>query len=113
MNIEIVLDPESDAEVEFMERVAMARNDALDAGMSEEDVARTLSVFAEGVLSGSFENQDVGSENKESVVCPLCGLTVEDVEVMGIGEEPVLVPCGCRVTFEELPQKVRDDILDS
>ena len=108
MKTNITIEPESEEERVFMEQIAAARNEALDEGVSQREVARIFLVFAEPLL-GEFERESGslgGSDEKP--LCPSCGVVVSDFDVPGIGEDVVVDPCGCRMPFDELPQQVKE-----
>lgn len=110
MKVNLTLEAESEEESKLMERVAKIRNEALDDGMSTEEVARVFMVFAQGMLSPSFEEQGVSHVKDEKPLCPSCGSILERVEFEGIGQDPTVVPCGCTVLYDDLPQEVLDDM---
>lgn len=111
MKTEVYLEPETEAEREFMERLAHVRNQALDDGMSKAQVSRVLSIYAQSLVSGSFDQRSNDPNTEEKSLCPECGCLIEGVEVTGIGEEPTVLPCGCTVGFNELPEEVQQDML--
>lgn len=103
MKSEIHLTPETDEEVEFFERLAEARSYALEQGMDEAQIAQAFSLFA----TGMFNESDASTEEPQgSHRCPQCDTLIRDVESPGMGMDPVLVPCGCSVTHDELPQEL-------
>lgn len=112
MKIQFTIESESQDELEFIEQVAHVRDQGLESGLSQGEVARVLVFVAQGLLSDSFERRDVSPSEEENPFCPGCGGPVDGVEVPGIGEEPVVEPCGCEMEFDELPQEVIEDILD-
>lgn len=112
MEIKFTIESESQEELEFVEDVARVRDQGLDSGLSQQDVARVLIFVAQGLLSESFVERDVSHSEDEIYVCPVCGGDIESVEVTGIGEDPVVDPCGCSVQFEDLPQDKIDEMLD-
>lgn len=112
MNTDIYFEPETEAEREFMEQLAYARNRALDEGVTREDVSRVLSIYAQALLSDSFEQTTNDTQNDENPLCPECGSLIEGVEVRGIGELPTILPCGCDVEFNELPDSIRQNMLE-
>jgi len=103
MKSEIHLTPETDEEVEFFERLAEARSYALDQGMDEAEIAQVFSLFATGMFneSGEAAEEPEGTHN-----CPQCDTLIRNVESLGMGMDPVLVPCGCSVSHDELPQEL-------
>ena len=107
MKTNITIEPESEEEREFMEKIAVARNEALDNDVSQKEVARIFLAFADGLLSGSDGKVGGSGGSKEKPRCPSCGVVVSDFDVPGIGEDVVVDPCGCRMPFEELPEEVR------
>lgn len=110
MKVNLTIELDSDDEEVLLSELAEARNRALQNGMSEQEVTRVFLIVAQGVLSPSFDEQGVTSVEEEKTLCPSCGSVVEDVEFPGIGEEPVIVPCGCEVEYDDLPQDVLDDM---
>lgn len=113
MNIEFMLEAESEEEMEFFEQVADIRNEGLDSGLSRQEVSRVFLVFAQGLLSESFKDDSVPVPEDDEWVCPACGGPLVDIDVPGIGEDPVVDPCRCVVPFNDLPQEVIDETLDS
>jgi len=108
MKTNITIEPESEEERVLMEQIAVARNEALNKGMSQQEVARIFLVFAERLL-GDFEQEPSSSGGlDEKPLCPSCGVVVSDFDVPGIGEDVVVDPCGCRMPFDELPQQIRE-----
>jgi hypothetical protein len=110
MKVNLTLEVDSPEEEQLLEELAEVRNRAIANGMSEQEVARVLNIVAQGVLSPSFEEQGVQSVEEEKTLCPSCGSVLESVEFPGIGETPTIVPCGCEVEYDDLPQDVLDDI---
>lgn len=103
MKSEIHLTPETEEEVEFFERLSEARSYALEQGMDEAEIAQVFSLFATGMFNESSRQ----TEERESVhKCPQCGSIIEEVESPGMGMDPVLVPCGCSVSHDDLPQEL-------
>ena len=108
MKTDFTIEPESQEERQFMEEIARARNEALNNNVSEEEVAHIFLVFASGLL-GDFEHESGSSGGSdEKPLCPSCGVVVSDFDVPGIGEDIVVVPCGCRMEFDELPEQVKE-----
>ena len=112
MKIQFTIESESQDEIEFVEDVARVRDQGLEAGLSQREVARVLIFVAQGLLSESFERHDVSHSEEDVYECPVCGGDIGSVEVTGIGEDPVVEPCGCSVQFEDLPQDKIDEMLD-
>ena len=112
MKIQFTIESDSDDELEFIEQVARVRDQGLDVGLSESEVARIFIFVAQGLLSESFDSSGVSSSVKQNSVCPSCGGSLEGVEIEGIGEDPVIVPCGCKVAFDNLPDEKIDEIVD-
>lgn len=103
MKSEIHLTPETEEEVEFFERLAEARSYALKQGLDEAEIAQVFSLFATGMFNESAAPPE---EDETSHECPQCGSLIEEVESPGMGMDPVLVPCGCSVSHDELPQEL-------
>lgn len=101
MKTDIFIEPETGAEVEFLDRLGEAREMALAAGIDEAEVAAVFGQFAAGMYIESVSESAESDESRLS--CPSCGTVVEDIESPGIGSEPVVRPCGCTVAYEELP----------
>lgn len=110
MKAKVTIEADTEEERIFMEQIAQARNEALANDLSQEQVARMLTIFAQGLLSPSFDEQGVSSVEEEKTVCPSCGSILEEVEFRGIGQDPVVVPCGCSVEYDDLPQEVLDEL---
>lgn len=103
MKSEIHLTPETEEEVELLERLSEARAYAIEeAGMEPEQLATIFSQFA----SGMFTESGSAVDERESHECPQCGQRIEDVESPGLGMDPALVPCGCSVSHDDLPQEL-------
>lgn len=104
MRVDFVLDPESQEEVEVVERLASIRAFALfEADMSEEGFTMLLSQFQTATLDEEWDEDDFSSTQYE---CPECGGPVEDVVIQGIGTEPVVQPCEHKVKYVELPDEL-------
>lgn len=105
MRNDIFLEPESEYEMEAINRIADARDYALDeADLSPEEVAAVFNQFAVGLLVG-----DSQEESGESFTCPECDDVLTDVESPGIGMDPVGVPCGCSLSAGEVPVELWED----
>ena len=107
MKFDYNIEPETKYEEELIESVAMARNRALEHGVSEDVVSTVLSLFAMRMGSGSPTDQNAPTGS----VCPVCGELIEGVSISGIGSVPELVPCGCEVEYDDLPDSVLDDLI--
>ena len=107
MKVDLSYQAESSDELVFIERVAQARIEAIEAGVSEDTVDRVLQVFLldGGGVEGGNEKSSVRSS------CPSCGVEIVGAEATSIGSNPVVLPCECEVGFEELPDEVLDDLL--
>jgi len=103
MKSEIHLTPETDEEIEFFGRLSEARTYALEAGMDEAEIAQAFSLFATGMFNESAAPPE---EDETSHNCPQCDSLIKDVESPGMGMDPVLVPCGCSVSHDDLPQEL-------
>jgi len=102
MKTDIQIVPEDEDEMEFLERLSQARSFALEeADMDESDVAQAFAQFAAGIFHEASPRPDSESLHK----CPQCGQVVEDVETPGLSMDAVLVPCGCSVGTESLPEE--------
>ena len=108
MNLDTTIEAESQDERVFMEQIAQARNEALDSGVPEEEVARMFLIFASGLLSDFEYDSSSSGGSDEKPRCSSCGVVVSDFDVPGIGEDVVVDPCGCRMPFDELPQQIRE-----
>lgn len=103
MKSEIHLSPESEEEVELLEQLSEARTYALEeADMDPEELATVFAQFA----SGMFQESNAPGDDQSVHHCPQCGQLIEDVESPGLGMDPVVVPCGCPVEHERLPQEL-------
>lgn len=105
-NIDFV--PEDEDELVFLEQVAQARIDALEHGVDPDVVDRVLLLF---VLEGGGIDHIMNEPSQKSV-CPVCGSVVESVESEGIGEDPVVRPCGCVVSYDDLPDGLLDMLME-
>ncbi len=104
MRIDFVLDPDSQEEIEVVERLSDIRDYALfEADMSEEEFTMLLSQFQTATLDETWDPENFQSVQYE---CPECGGPVEDVVTDGIGADPVVEPCGHETTFRELPEEL-------
>lgn len=99
MKTEIYLTPEDEDEVEFLERLADAREFALDAGLERETVAAMFAQMSAGIAG----EDGAVAEKEEELNCPECGTTLTDVTAAGIGEHPTTEPCGCTVEWDDIP----------
>lgn len=93
---------ESPEEALLLERVNEARIEAVESGADPQEVSRILSLVAvmtDGDMP-SLESDESGP------ICPTCGEPVDGYDVVEIGSDPVLQPCGHSVPFEELPDEL-------
>jgi len=106
MEFEYYIEAEDSTEKELIDRIADARDTALDEGMSQNAIETVLLVFAMrmGSEQGSNEKSPTAS------VCPSCGEPVNDIESRGIGEDVVCIPCGCSVSMDRLPDVLLQDV---
>lgn len=100
MKTEIRLTPESEEEVELLESLSEIREYALqEADMDPESVAGIFAQMAAGLCT---EAREPAPEYE----CPECDSPIEDVEAAGLGANPVVQPCGCETSYEELPPEL-------
>ena len=102
MKNDIILEPESEQQREFIDALAAARNFGVEeTDLSKEELAIVFNQFAIGLLL-----QDSQASSGKSVECPECGQVLSDVEIPGIGMDPVGVPCGCELERSQVPQEL-------
>lgn len=107
MEFEYYIEAEDSTEKELIDRIADARDTALDEGMSQNAIETVLLVFA--MRMGSEQGSNEMSQTAS--VCPSCGEHVSDIESRGIGEDVVCIPCGCSVSMDSLPDQLIAEIL--
>lgn len=106
MKTDIYLEPESEEEVEFLERLAQAREYGVgQAGLSEKEIARIFNQFSVGILNNT---NNIGEERDSETVytCPVCNTEIEDIDAPGIGMEPTVQPCGHQPEYSDLPPEL-------
>ena len=98
MKTEITLVPETEEEMEFVERLAAVREYGIqEVGMDKEAVAAIMAEFAAGAMSGD------PTDSQETFECPECGTPVQEVTAREIGGKPIVKPCECEVEWSEIP----------
>lgn len=104
MRNDIVLDPESEEERVLLDKLAIARQFGLEeAGLSPQELSMVFSQFAIGCHLA-----DQSGVSHSSLECPECEEPITDVDVPGIGQSPVGVPCGCELEYDQVPQELLD-----
>lgn len=99
MKTDFYLEPESEAEIELVDLLAEAREVGLEkAGLSPQEVSIVFQQFAIGAL---HEPEQV---SEPQATCPVCGTEIDSVETTGIGSQPIVQPCGCETTYDQLPE---------
>ena len=102
MKSDIFLEPESEEDVEFLDLLAACREFALEeAGLSHSEAAVVFNQFAIGLLL-----EDSSGVSETTLDCPECGDVLTDVEIQGIGMDPIGVPCGCELERGEVPKEL-------
>lgn len=107
MRIEGQWVPESDEELELFSDLHEAKVKAYDNGLDPDQISAAFSYIASASLVEKPEEEtqsleDRMEEEKEKRDdCPKCGQEIQDAEVMGIGGEFVLHPCGHEFNIEE------------
>jgi hypothetical protein len=103
MDTELYINPESHAESELLKDLAAVREMALDEGIDREVVARVMMVYGEALLREEFGGSDLHASSERPHHCPNCGVEIEDVEILGLGHMPEIIPCGCEVEIDNIP----------
>jgi hypothetical protein len=102
MRNDIILEPESEKERKLLDQLAKVRRFALEeAGLSPSELSMVFNQFAIGCHLA--EQSDV---SQSSLECPECEEPITDVDVPGIGQSPVGVPCGCELSYEDVPREL-------
>ena len=102
MRNDIVLEPESEEERKLLDQLAQVRQYALEeADLSLDELSMVFNQFAIGCHLG-----DQSDVSQSSLECPECEEPITDVNVPGIGQSPVGVPCGCELSYDQVPQEL-------
>lgn len=100
MRLSIHISAEGEGERHILEQLANLRTYALeDVEMSEEEFAAVLSLFSAGMFTETGDRDD-------RLTCPNCDGPVDSISGTGIGEDPVIEPCGCTVGWADLPANI-------
>lgn len=100
MITDFYIEPESEEEVELIELLSVARDYGQDeTDMEDREIAILFNQFAVGLLQPGHQEDE-----QEIDECPSCGQVMSDVEVLGMGMDGVVQPCGCEVSFEDLDE---------
>lgn len=101
MKTEVHLTPETEEEVELLERLAEVR----EFGLKETDLDRSsvAGLFAQ-MSAGIAGQEDDPTENPDGAFeCPECGQSATDATGGSLGEDPQVIPCGCETSWSDLP----------
>lgn len=104
MDTELYINPESHVESELLKDLAAVRKAALDEGVEKKVVARAMMIYGEALLREEFGESGLHASENEVYRCPNCDTEMEDVEIVGLGNLPEVVPCGCEVEIDKLPE---------
>jgi len=107
MKFDYIIEAESEEEKELIDAVANARDEALSEDVSVSMVQKVLLLFAMQI-GGNNHTED---KTPQKSVCPVCGESVSDYESQGIGEDIILIPCGCSVAIDELSESLQQEII--
>lgn len=103
MILDIQIKPESEEEVQFLEKLTAAREFGIDeTDLTRAELASIYSEFAAGIAS----EIDVDRADDSYLTCPVCNTVVDDVTAEGLGGDPIVEPCGCTVEWNELPDDI-------
>lgn len=100
MKSEIHLSPETDEEVTLLEKLADAREYALEE--AEMDAGSVAGIFAQ-MAAGIAGEEETTETPGDILTCPECETEVQNIEAPGIGESPTIAPCGCTVKWSDVP----------
>lgn len=99
MKHDILIQPETEEEVELLNILTDAREYAIEeTNLTEAEIAAVYSQFSSGL--SSEHDDDI---QRSDLYCPECEEPVEDVEAGGMGADPVCQPCGHEVEWSDLP----------
>lgn len=101
MKTDIYIESESEEDREVIDALSAAREYGLEeSDMSREELAVVFNQFAIGLM------KEQGTLQEPSHTCPECGESIEDVDLIALGVDPTVQPCGCTVSFDDLPEEL-------
>lgn len=100
MKFDIHIIPNNEDEVELLQRLSNVREFGIEeTDMSESEVAALFAQFA----SGLHTEEDKQEEDYYEFPCPVCEGLVEDVQTPGMGQNPIIQPCGHEADWADIP----------
>ena len=102
MEWEIGVEPETEESLEMVRQVAAIRDYGIEElGLEREEVAMTL--IQMGATLVDTEERD--PLETDTIQCPNCGAPMVGVEAESVGSDPEAMPCGCELSWDEVPEK--------
>jgi len=103
MKTEVHLTPETEEEVELLERLVEVRRFAIeDTELSPSSIAGIFAQMSAG-MAGEEESYETASD---AIQCPVCGNNAQEVTAGEIGGKPIVEPCGCEADWDDLPPDI-------
>lgn len=101
MKTEVHLTPETEEEVELLERLAEVREFALEeTNLERSSVAGLFAQMSAGIAGQEDDPQEMPEDAFE---CPECGQPATDAGGGSLGDDPQVIPCGCETSWDKLP----------
>lgn len=102
---------EDEVDEAVMEKLIELRKTAKQSDMDDLTYSRMLTTAAQIALL-DYESGESDEQSGGGPVCPVCDERVRHVESLGIGDDPVLRPCGHEVKIDEASDELRQLIFD-
>jgi len=100
MKFDIHITPNTEEEVQLLEQLSQAREFGIEeTEMSESELAAVFAQFASGIHTEEQEEE----KSYYEFSCPVCDGVVKDVQTPGMGEDPIIQPCGHTADWADIP----------
>ena len=101
MKFDIHIAPNTEEEVELLEQLSEAREFGIEeTSMTESEIAAVYAQFASGIHTEEEEDEQ---ESYYEFSCPVCDGVVKDVQTPGMGQNPIIKPCGHESDWADIP----------
>ncbi len=102
MNYASHIEPETQSEKEFIDRLIEVR----DFGRNETELEAYEIIELMQTIAVAMQRESGVVTVEEPQPCPTCGNPIFDITLRGLGEQPVVEECGHTIPFSELEDEM-------